>query len=51
MVEVCQSGFNRFRNLLVRHEKLDRSFLALNHIAAAIIAFHKVRATINIIYG
>jgi hypothetical protein len=35
----------------VRYEKLDRSFLALNHLAAAIITFRKVPATINIIYG
>lgn len=51
IVEVCHSGFNRFRKLLVRYEKLERSFVALNHIAAAIIAFRKVKATVNIIYG
>ena len=51
VVEVCHSWFNRFRKLLVRYEKLERSFLALNHIAAAIIAFRKVSLTINIIYG
>lgn len=51
VVEVCHSWFNRFRKLLVRYEKLDRSFLALNHLAAAIITFRKVPATINIIYG
>jgi transposase len=51
VVEVCHSGFNRFRKLLVRYEKLERSFVALNHIAAAIIAFRKVPLTINIIYG
>ena len=45
------SWFNRFRKLLVRYEKLERSFIALNHIAAAIIAFRKVRLTVNIIYG
>ena len=33
------------------YEKLERSFMALNHIAAAIIAFRKVRLTVNIIYG
>ena len=38
VVEVCHSWFNRFRKLLVRYEKLERSFVALNHIAAAIIA-------------
>ena len=39
VVEVAHSHFNRFRKLLVRYEKLQRSFLALNHLAAAIIAF------------
>ena len=51
VVEVAHSWFNRFRKLLVRYEKLDRSFLALNHLAAAIIAFRKVPLTANIIYG
>jgi transposase len=51
VVEVCHSWFNRFRKLLVRYEKLERSFLALNHLAAAIIAFRKVPLPINIIYG
>lgn len=51
VVEVCHSWFNRFRKLLVRYEKLDRSFLALNHLAAAIITLRKVPAQINIIYG
>jgi IS5 family transposase len=51
VVEVCHSWFNRFRKLLVRYEKLERSFVALNHIAAAIIAFRKVPMKINIIYG
>jgi IS5 family transposase len=51
VVEVCHSWFNRFRKLLVRYEKLERSFVALNHIAAAIIAFRKVKLTVNIIYG
>ena len=51
VVEVCHSWFNRFRKLLVRYEKLERSFLALNHLAAAIIAFRKVPLNINIIYG
>ena len=45
VVEVCHSWFNRFRKLLVRYEKLERSFVALNHIAAAIIAFRKVKLT------
>jgi transposase len=51
VVEVCHSWFNRFRKLLVRYEKLERSFLALNHLAAAIIALRKVRLSVNIIYG
>ena len=51
VVEVCHSWFNRFRKLLVRYEKLDRSFLALNHLAAAIIAFRKMTLAVNIIYG
>ncbi len=51
VVEVCHSWFNRFRKLLFHYEKLERSFVALNHLAAAIIAFRKVSLTINIIYG
>jgi len=51
VVEVCHSWFNRFRKLLVRYEKLERSFLALNHLAAAIIALRKVPLSVNIIYG
>ncbi|WP_169200595.1 IS5 family transposase [Aromatoleum buckelii] len=51
VVEVAHSWFNRFRKLLVRYEKLERSFLALNHLAAAIIAFRNVPLGINIIYG
>ena len=49
VVEVVHSWFNRFRKLLVRYEKLDRSFLALNHLAASIIAFRKVKLDVNII--
>ena len=51
VVEVCHSWFNRFRKLLVRYEKLERSFVALNHLAAAIIAFRKVPLSVNILYG
>lgn len=51
VVEVCHSWFNRFRKLLVRYEKFERSFLALNHLAGAIIAFRKAPLTINPIYG
>lgn len=51
IAEVCHRWFNRFRKLLVRDEKLERSFVALNHLAAAIIAFRKVPMQVNIIYG
>ena len=51
VVEVCHSWFNRFRKLLVRYEKLERSFVALNDLAAAIIALHKVKLKVNLIYG
>jgi len=51
VVEVSHSWFSRFRKLLVRYEKRVRSFLALNHLAAAIIAFRKVPMKVNIIYG
>ena len=51
VVEACHSWFNRFRKLLVRYEKLERSFVALNYLAAAIVAFRKVPLKVNIIYG
>ena len=51
VVEVAHSWFNRLRKLLVRYEKLERSFLGLNQLAAAIIAFRKVPLKVNIIYG
>ena len=51
VVQVAHSWFNRFRKLLVRYEKLDRSFLALNHLAASIMAFRKINLDVNIIYG
>jgi hypothetical protein len=35
----------------VRYEKLERSFLALHHLAAAIIVYRKIKTQINIIYG
>ena len=47
VVEVAHSWFNRFRKLLVRYEKLTDTYLALLHMAAAIIAFRKT----GIIYG
>jgi len=51
VVEVAHSWFTRFRKLLVRYEKLHRSYEALTMLAAAIITFRHVPATINIIYG
>lgn len=51
VVEAAHGWFNRFRKLLVRYEKLAHSFMALNHLAAAIIAFRKVPLKINSIYG
>jgi len=50
IVEVTHGWFNRLRKLL-RNEKLDRSFITLNHLTASIIAFRKVDLTVNIIYG
>jgi len=41
VVEVCHSWFNRFRKLLVRFEKTHDSYLALVHLAAAIICFRR----------
>lgn len=51
VVEVAHSWFNRFRKLLVRYEKLDLSFLALNHLAVSIMAFRKIKLNANNIYG
>jgi hypothetical protein len=48
---VAHSWFNRFRKLLVRYENLERSFLALNHLAALIIAFRKIKLDVDIICG
>jgi putative transposase len=47
VVEACHSWMNRFRKILVRFEKTDRSYLALVHLACAIITWRKV----GIIYG
>ena len=49
VVEVAHSWL-RFRKLLVRYEKLHRSYLALTMLAAAIISFRRVPAKIDIIY-
>ena len=51
VIEVAHSWFNRFRKLLVWYERLDRSFMALNHLAASIMAFRKIKLDVNIIYG
>lgn len=47
VLEVSHSWFNRFRKLLVRYEKLTATYMALLHMAAAIIAFRKI----GVIYG
>ena len=47
VVEVSHSWFNRFRKILVRYEKLTATYMALLHMAAAIIAYRKA----GIIYG
>ena len=51
VVEVAHSWFNRFRKLLVRYEKLHRSYVALHMLAAAIICLRNVPGKVNIIYG
>ena len=51
VVEVCRSWFNRLGELLVRYELLERRFVALNRIAAAIVALRKVKLTVNTICG
>jgi transposase len=51
VVEAAHGWLNRFRKLLVRFEKLERSYLALCHLAAAIIVFRKIGLPENIIYG
>jgi hypothetical protein len=48
---VCLSWFNRFRKLLERYENLERSFMGLNHLAAAIVAFRKVPLAVTIVCG
>lgn len=52
MVEVTQ-WLNRFRKLLVRFERTDRSYLALLMLGCAIITFCKAGGSgeTNIIYG
>jgi putative transposase len=47
VVEVSHSWFNRFRKIFVRYEKRADTYMALLHMAAAIIAYRKI----GIIYG
>jgi len=47
VVEVSHSWFNRFPKILVRYEKLADTYMALLHMAAAIIAYRKA----GFIYG
>ena len=53
VVEVCHSWFNRFRKLLVRHEKMGRRCLGLLMLAASVIVLRKIKRKDqgNIIYG
>jgi len=53
VVEVCHSWFNRFRKILVRYEKMERSYLGLLMLAASVIVFRKIKRQNqpNIIYG
>ena len=47
VVEACHAWINRFRKLLVRFEKTDASYLALIHLACAIICWRKI----GVVYG
>ncbi len=47
VVESCHSWFNRFRKILVRYEKKTANYIALLHVAAAIICWRKI----GVIYG
>ena len=51
MVQASHGWFNRFRESLMRYEKLEHTFLALNHLTAAIIALRKIMLPVDIIYG
>jgi hypothetical protein len=46
-VEACHSSFNRFRKILVRYEKKTSNYVALLHLAAAVMCLRKI----GIIYG
>ena len=47
VVEACHSSFNRFRKILVRYEKKTSNYVALPHLAAAVMCLRKI----GIIYG
>jgi len=47
--QVWHSWFNRFRKLLVRYAKLERSYIFPNQLTAAIITFMKIKTTINVV--
>lgn len=49
VADTCHGWFNRFRKLLVRYEKLEHTFVALNHLAVAIITPRKIMLPVNII--
>lgn len=43
IVEVAHSWFNNFRKIQVKYEKKSKNYLALLHIAAAVICFRKIK--------
>lgn len=47
VVEAAHSWFKRLRKLLIRFEKTEASFVALLHLAAAMICWRKA----GVIYG
>lgn len=53
VVDVCHAWFNRFRKLLVRYEKMERSYRGLLMLAASVIVSRKIKRQnkSNIIYG
>ncbi|MDD5460257.1 MAG: transposase [Methylococcales bacterium] len=53
VLEVCHSWFNRFKKIVMRYEKMDRSYLGLVMLAASIIVLRKInrKDLPNIIYG
>lgn len=42
ILEVSHSWFNRFRKIFIRNEKRSDTYMALLHMAAAIISFRKL---------